>query len=135
MRTTVRGEDLVVEVFDAETQSRHADLFQRLQFRLLNRARLTLESNFFRVLPTDVTIQTIDEITQLFLTDVRRRAAAEVGKAKLTALKRRHATVELVLFDQRVEVHLDLRRVLVCVDFEVTEQTAFPAKRDVNVET
>src|SRR6185369_8620091 len=135
MRTTIRCEDLVVEVFDAETQSCHADVFQRLQLRLLNRTGLTLESNFFRVPPTDVTIQTIDEITQLLLTDVRRRAAAEVCKAKLPALKSRHATVELVLFDQRVEIDLDLGSVLVCVDFEVAKQAALPAEGNMNVET
>src|SRR5919205_407362 len=130
MRAAVCREDLVVEVFDAETQARDADLFQRLQLRLLNRAGLTLERDFFRVLPTDVSIQTIDEISQLLLTDVRRCAAAEVCKAKLAPLERGHAAVELVLLDQRVEVDLDLRRVLVCVDFEVTEEAALPAKRN-----
>src|SRR6185503_9527273 len=101
MRATVCREDLVVEMFDTEAQPSNADLFQRLQFCLLNRTGLTLESYFFRFLPTDVTIQTIDEIAQLLITDVRRRAAAEVCKAKLPALESRHATVEFVLFDQR----------------------------------
>src|SRR4051812_43158951 len=124
MRTPIRGENLVIKVFDAETQTRDADLLQRLQFRFLNRAGLTLERHFFSVLPTDVSIQTIDEISQLLVADVRRRAAAEVCKAKLPALKSGHATVELVLFDQRVEIDLDLRSVLVRVDFEVAEQAA-----------
>src|SRR4051812_21434910 len=108
MCATVGCEDLVVEVFDAQAQSRDADLFQRLQFRFLNRPGLTLESDFLGVLPTDVSIQTVDEITQLLIADVRRGPAAEVCKAKLPALKRGHAAVELVLFDQRVEIDLNL---------------------------
>src|SRR5215212_9336870 len=135
MRTAICSEDLVVEVFDAEAQPCDADGFECFEFRLLNRARLTLERYLFSVLPTDVSIQAIDEIMQLLLTDVRRCAATEVCKAKLPALKRRHTAVKLVLFDQRIEIDLDLRRVLVCVDFEITEQAALAAKRNVNVET
>src|SRR5215217_2338939 len=135
MRATICREDFVVEVFDAKAQTRNADRFECFEFRFLNRAGLTLERYFFSVLPTDVSIQTIDEITQLLLTDVRRCAAAEVREAKLASLKRRHAAVELVLFDQRVEVDLDLGRVFVCVDFEVAEQAALPAERNVNVQT
>src|SRR6185369_2871095 len=135
MRATICSEDFVVEVFDAKAQTRHADCFECFEFRFLNRAGLTLERYFFSVLPTDVSIQTIDEIPQLLLTDVRRCAAAEVCEAKLASLKPRAAAVELVLFDQRIEVDLDLRRVLVCVDFEVAEQAALPAKRNVKVQT
>src|SRR6185369_10894950 len=135
MRATICSEDFVVEVFDAKAQTRHADCFECFEFRFLNRAGLTLERYFFSVLPTDVSIQTTDEIPQLLLTDVRRCAAAEVCEAKLASLKPRAAAVELVLFDQRIEVDLDLRRVLVCVDFEVAEQAALPAKRNVKVQT
>ena len=89
--------------------------------------RAHTQSDLFRVFPTHVSIQTIDEIMQLLLTDVRWRAAAEVCKAKLPALERGHAAVELVLFDQRVEIDFDLGSVLVCVDFEVAEVAALPA--------
>src|SRR5215216_715051 len=108
MRAPVGGEDLVVEVFNAEAESRDSNLFHRLQLCLLNRTGLTFERYFFRVVPTHVTIETIDEISQLLLTDVRGCPSAEIRKAKLAALKRGHAAVELVLFDQRVEVDLDL---------------------------
>src|SRR5678816_1838950 len=135
MCTPVGRKDLVVEVFDTQAQTCHTDLFHRLQLRFLNRARFTLKRDFLRVLPTDMLVQTIDEITQLLLTDVRRCAAAEVCKTKLPSLKSGHAAVELILFDESVEVDLDLRSVLVCINFEVTEQAALPAKRNVNVET
>src|ERR1044072_3931419 len=135
MCATVCGEDLVVEVFDTETESRYSDRFQCFELRLLYRAGLALESDLFSVLPAHVFIQTIDEITQLALTDVRRCAAAEISKTKLPPLKRRHAAVELVFFDQRVEIDLDLRSILVRVDFEITEETTLPAEGDVNVKT
>ena len=51
------------------------------------------------------------------------------------SLERRHAAVDLVLFDQSVEIDLDLGSVLVCVNFEIAEVTALPAERDVDVET
>src|ERR1043165_6943868 len=135
MRATVGGEDLVVEVFDAETETRHADRFERFEFRLLQRPRLALESHFFCIAPTHVTIETFDKITQLLVADVRRSAAAEVSEAKLASCERRHTTVKLVLLDQRVEIDLDLGSVLIRVDFEVTEVTALATERNVNIKT
>src|SRR6185436_7371253 len=134
MRATVGGEDLIVEVFDPETETRHADRLERFEFRFLQRAGLTLESDLLRLVPTHVTIETIDEVTQLLVADVRRRAATEVRKAKLASCKRGHATVKLVLLDQRVEIRLDLGGVLVRVDFEVTKVTALATERNVDVE-
>src|ERR1044072_4897777 len=135
MRATISGEDLIVEVFDAETETRHTDRFERFEFRFLQRSRLTLESDLFSIAPTHVTIKTVDEIPQLPVADVRRRAATEVSEAKLAPCERRHATVKLVLFDQRVQVDLDLGRVLIRVDFEVTKVTALATKGNVDVET
>src|SRR5689334_4801164 len=135
MRASVRGENLVIEVLDAETETRHTDVFQRLEFRLVQRAGLTFKRDFFRVCPTHVTIQTLDEITQLPIADIRRRAAAEVSETKPTSLKRSGATVELVLFDQRVEIDLDLGSILVGIDFEVTKETTLAAERNVQIET
>ena len=138
MRATVCGKDLIVEVFDAETNTRHADRLQRLEFRFLQRTWLALESHLFGIFPAHVTIQTVDQIMQLLVADIRgralRRGIRVLSPRMLPPLKRRHATVEFVLFDQRVEIDLDLRSVLICIDFEVTEVTAFATKRDVDVE-
>ena len=49
------------------------------------------------------------------------------------SLKRGRAAVEFVLFDQRVEIDLNLGGVLVGVDFEVTELAALAAERNVNI--
>src|SRR5262249_8994558 len=61
-------------------------------------------------------------------------AAAEVCEAKLASLERVCAAVELVFFDQRVEIALDLGGVLVGVNFEVTEFAAFAAEGYVEIE-
>src|SRR6185369_7436958 len=135
MRAPVSGENLVVEVFDTKTQSRDSDVFERFEFRFLDRARLTFERDFFRVRPTHVLIQSIDEIAQLFLADVRRRAATEICEPELPPCKGRHAAVKFVLFDQRVEIDLDLGGVLVSVDLEITEVAALPAEGNMNIET
>src|SRR5689334_15743880 len=115
MRASVRGENLVVEVFDAETETRHTDVLERVEFRLVQRCGLALKRDLFRVCPTHVTIQTFNEITQLPVADVRRSAATEVSETELPSLKRSGAAVEFVLLDQRVEIDLDLRSVLVGV--------------------
>src|SRR6185436_867645 len=97
MRATIEGENLIVEMFDTETKTSHADRLERFEFRLLQCSRLALESNFLCIAPAHVTIKTFNEITQLFIADVRRRAAAEVSKAKLAPFECRHAAVKLVL--------------------------------------
>src|SRR5690242_9237485 len=99
----------------------------------MDRAGLAFEGDFLGVGPAHVTIESLDEITQLPLADVRRSAAAKVREAQLTTLKSRPAAVELVLFDQRVKIDFDLGGVLVGVDFEITEQAALAAERDVNI--
>ena len=70
MRAAVRGEDLIVEVFDTETETCDADVFECLEFCFVQRARLTLERYFLRVPPAHVSIETIDQIAQLFVADV-----------------------------------------------------------------
>ena len=80
-----------------------------------------------------MTIESFDQVVKLLFADVRRRAAAEVSKPQLPALKGAGAAVNLILLDQRVEIDLDLGGVLVGVDFEVTELAALAAKRNVEV--
>src|SRR5262245_7012382 len=106
MRAAVGGQNVVVEMFDTQTQARDADLFKCLELCFLDGAGFALKRNFLGVSPTDVAIESVDEVTQLPVADVRRRAAAEVGETQLAALKRGHAAVELVLLDQRVEIDL-----------------------------
>ena len=89
MRAAIRRENLVVEMFDAEAQSRDADLLERFELRFLQRARLAFEGDFFGVLPAHMAIESIDQVVQLLFADVRRRAAAEVGEPQLPALKAR----------------------------------------------
>jgi hypothetical protein len=74
-----------------------------------------------------VTIQTLDEISELPVADVRRSAAAEVSETKLPSLNSSGAAVEFVLFDECVEIDFDLGSILVDVDFEITEEAALAA--------
>src|SRR5262245_24407700 len=78
-------------------------------------------------------VESIHQIVKLLFADIRRRAAAEVGQPKLPTLQRGRAAVDFILFDQRVEIDLDLRSVLVRVDFEVTKFAPLAAEWDVNV--
>src|SRR5262245_5802298 len=78
-------------------------------------------------------VESIHQIAKLLFADVGRRAAAEVGEPELPPLQCVHAAVDFILLDQRVEIDLDLRSVLVRVDFEVTKFTPLAAEGDVNV--
>src|SRR5262249_22668170 len=78
-------------------------------------------------------VESIHQIAKLLIADIRRSAAAEVGQPKLPPLQCGHAAVDFILLDQRVEIDLDLRSVLVRVDFEVTKFAPLAAERDVNV--
>src|SRR5262245_19201670 len=78
-------------------------------------------------------VESIHQIVKLLFADIRRRTAAEVGQPKLPPLQCGHAAVDFILFDQRVEIDLDLRSVLVSVDFEVTKFAPLAAEWDVNV--
>src|SRR5262245_16285977 len=134
MGAAVSRQNVVIEMLDAEAQSRDADLFQRFELRFAERARLALERDFFGVLPTHMPVESVHQRAKLLFADVGRRAAPEVGQPELPPLQCGHAAVDFILFDQRVEIDLDLRSVLVRVDFEVTEFAPLAAEGDVDVQ-
>ena len=70
---------------------------------------------------------------QLFIANVRRSAAAEIRKSKLSSLEGARPAVQFVFFNQGVEVDLDLGSILVRVDFEITKLAALPTERNVDV--
>src|SRR5262245_61661956 len=78
-------------------------------------------------------IEPFHEIAKLLFADIRRRAAAEIGQPELPPLQSGHAAVDFILLDQRVEIDLDLRSVLVRVDFEVTKFAPLAAEGNVDV--
>ena len=65
---------------------------------------------------------------------IRRCAAAEVDEVRFAAADERLRGVQAQFLEDRVDVSLDLGRILVRIDLEVAEVTALSAKRDVNVE-
>ena len=65
MSPTVLFQDRVIKVLDAQAQTRHADLFERLDLGFGQRARLAFERDFFGLVPTDVGSQAIDQRVQL----------------------------------------------------------------------
>ena len=98
------------------------------------RARLALERDLFGVVPRAARVQPADESLQLLRRQERRRAAAEVDEVELAAGHCRRRGVELPLPREQIEILLDLARILVGVDPEVTEMAALPAERDVQVQ-
>ena len=61
MGPAVLLQHVVVEVLDAQAQPRDAQLAERLDLRLGERARLALEGDFFGLVPVDVRPQPLDQ--------------------------------------------------------------------------
>ena len=78
-------------------------------------------------------VEAIHQIVELLFTDVGRRAATKVSKAKLAALKSPRAAVAFKLLDECVEIEFNLTGVLVCIDFEVTKLAALTTEWDVEI--
>src|SRR5262249_60347131 len=88
-----------------------------------------------RSFPASTPIRSVRQIAELVCADFGWRADSEVGEPKLPPLLCGHAAVDFILLDQRVEIDLDLRSVLIRVDFEVTKFASLAAERDVYVKT
>src|SRR5690606_7968316 len=115
-------------------EPRDADLADRLELRLLERAGLALESDLGGVLPAQLLGQTIDERAELRRADVGWRPAAEIDEIHASTANRGRLPQGANLGAQGREIALDLAAVLVRVDLEVAELAALAAERDVDVE-
>src|SRR6185295_17713073 len=134
MRAAVDLEDAVVEILDAEAQTRDAHSPDGGELRVGQRARLALEGDFFGRRPRRHRGEPADQALELLRREKRRRAAAEVHEVERASGYRGKLPVELPLARERVEILADLGRILVGVDAKVTEMTALPAERNVEVQ-
>ena len=100
---------------------------------MLKCARLALEGHLAGRLPVPVLVDAGDEPLELLVTEIGRRAAAEVDELELAPPQPLVSRIQRDLTRQGGEIALDLVGVLVGVDAEVAEPAALAAKRDVQV--
>ena len=136
MRAAVQLEDAIVEVLDAEAEPRDAGAADDVELGLGQRARLALERDLLgRASRARSAVRRLDQRLELRRRQEGRRAAAEVDEIDRPARRARAAARSSCPFPhERVEILLDLLRVLVRVDAEVAEMAALPAERDVQVQ-
>ena len=134
VRAPVDLEDVIVEVLDAEAETRHAHLANGGELGFGERAGLALERDFLGRCPRRDGRQPLHESAQLPHRQKRRRAAAEVHEVDRPAVDRRIGAVELPLARHHVEVLFDFLRVLVGVDAEIAEVAALSAERHVQIQ-
>ncbi len=134
MGPTVFFEHAVAEILDSQTESRNAQIAQRLHLGLRERARLALEGDFFGVVPIDVGPQAIDERRELLAAEKRRGTATEIDEAKRPLAHHRQAADQFDLVRQGRDVAFDVVRVLIGIDAKVTELAALAAERNVQVQ-
>ena len=82
MCPTVFLQDFVAEVLHAQTQTRDAQLAQRMDFGFRQGSGFTFESDLFRLIPVDVCRRRSNERFQLFRAGEGRRAATEIDEPK-----------------------------------------------------
>ena len=133
MGAAVDLKDVIVEILHAQAQTRHADLVQRLQFLIRQRARLALEGHLLHLVPGQQRFHAVREMKQLAAGKVTRRAATEINEARLAFADKRLVRINRQLLQHRVEIAFDGVRILVRVHAEITKVATLPAKRNVRV--
>src|SRR5258706_3773833 len=127
MCAAVQLEDPVVKVLAPEAETRDAHPPDGRELWLGQRAGLALEGDLFRAAPRCGRRQALDETFELLRREKRWRSPAEVHEINRAAGNGLVWSVKLPFARQEIEVRLDLPRVSIGVDAEVTKMTALPA--------
>jgi hypothetical protein len=135
MRPTVDLEHMIIEILNTQAQSRHAHLPDRLEFVIGQGSRFTFERDLLHLVPGQDRLHSIGQELQLVDREIGRRAATEIDKARFAPANERLLRIELELLKRRIHVTLDRCSVFVRIHPEITEMTAFPAERNVQVNT
>ena len=131
---SVDFQDVVIEVFDAQTQSGDTHFADGPQLVIGECAGLGFEGDFGRFIPREQALHAFGEIPELVRRQVARSASSKINEAGFPASDHRLLGVAGNVFEQRIEVGLDVVGILVGVDAEVAEMATLPAEGDVGVE-
>src|SRR3954463_16740091 len=85
MRASVDFENVIVEVFHAEAQARHAEFADGAQLVFRQRAGLAFEGDFLNLIPWQHRFHAIGEMFQLIDREIRWSAAAEINESWLAS--------------------------------------------------
>ena len=89
MGAAVDFENVIVEVLDAEAQPRDAEIANRLELVVGERAGFGFERDFLRRVPWEQTLHPVGEELQLIGRQIAGRAAAEVDEARMASFDER----------------------------------------------
>src|SRR5262245_24396146 len=134
MGAAIGLENPVVEVFNAQAQTRHARILERLKLVLLQRAGLALERYLGRVVPRKDRLHALKQSAKLRRAQIGRRAAAEIDEVKLALRERGPSAIQFDLACQCIKINFDVAGILVRVNPEVAELATLAAKRNVQVQ-
>ena len=85
MRAAVDFQDVVVKIFHAQAQARHAQFADGLELVVGERARLGFEGDLLGFIPRHNRLHAIDEMPELVHGKIGRRAAAEINEVRFAA--------------------------------------------------
>src|SRR5262249_35281570 len=127
-------EDTILEMLHAEAQSRDTDLFDDTKFVVSEGSGFALESDLLGLVPGEKFLHGIGEIGQLLGGEIRGCATAKVDEFWFPLADEGLCRVEGQFSDGGIQIALDLCGVLVCVNAEVAEVTAFSAEGNVQID-
>ena len=135
MGPAIHFENVVVKVFNPETEARHSDFTKGLQFLFREGAWLALKGDFLGLVPGEKIFHPISQVLELTDREITGCSPAKIDELRLPPGEIFGARIAFKLLDAGIEIGIDLVRILVGVDAEITEVTAFSAKRDVKVDS
>ena len=135
MRPTIDLENVVVKVFNTQTQARHPDIFNRRELARIQGSRFTLKGHFLGIVPWKNGFHSVSQLSQLLRREIRGRPSTKINELGLSSLDERLASHHLKFGHRRVQVVLDLIRTLIGINAKVAEMTASPAEGNVVIET
>ena len=135
MSPTVDLQNGVVEMLDAQTQSSDTHFSDGPELVVGECSRFGFEGDFCRLIPRKQTLHALGQIAELVRRQVARSPSTEVDEAGFSPADHCLGGKGSEVFEQGIQVGLDVVGILVGVDAEVTKVTSLPAEGNVDVES
>src|SRR5882762_195616 len=97
---------------------------------ICQRSRFALEGYFLGFIPWQEGFHAIGQMAKLIHGQVGRCATAEINKVGLASADEWFSRVNVQLSKYSLEITTNGGRIFICINLEVTEMTALPAKRN-----
>ena len=135
MSPTIELQNTCIEIFNTQTQTSNPNILDRFHFARIQSAWFSFERHFFSFVPRQNRLHLVSQFSQLLSGQIGRRTPSKIDELRLASRDTRLLRKVLQLGDRRIQIIFDLRRILIRVNSEVAEMTAFATKWNVVIHT